>query len=172
VLPPPGSKPEPKPTASEVATHPVADIALSSPAIRQAKDASSYTLDAQYTCAGANHSPPLHWSGVPSGTQELVLFVISTVPVDGKLYFDWAVAGLNPSLKGLSAATLPSGAVQGGQSGYTICPGSGKSESYVFLLYALPKKLSPAQNFDPAALRQQAIHTAHHVGLLVAETNA
>lgn len=176
VLPSPGSKPEPKPTASEVASHPVADIALSSPAVRQASDASSYTLDAQYTCAGADRSPPLHWHGIPPGTKELVLFAISSTPVDDKLYFDWAVAGLDPKLTGLSTATLPPGAVQGlngqGRSSYAVCPQAGRPENYVFLLYALPTKLSPAQSFEPAALRKQAIHIARHVGLLVASSNA
>jgi phosphatidylethanolamine-binding protein (PEBP) family uncharacterized protein len=106
-----------------------------------------------------------------SGTQELMLFAISTEPVSGKLFFDWAVAGLSPSLKGLEGGSLPAGAVVGrngdGRDGYALCPANGKRESYVFALFALPQRLAPQAGFDPAALRQQAIKIARHTGLLV-----
>jgi phosphatidylethanolamine-binding protein (PEBP) family uncharacterized protein len=171
VLPPAGSKPERKATASELANAAVADISLSSPAIAQAHSSSTYTLNRAYTCAGADRSPPLHWTGIPAGTQELALFVMSTVPVGGKLFFDWAVANLNPKLTGLSGGTLPAGAVLGrngqGHSAYSVCPAGGKRESYVFVLYALPQKLSPASGFDPASLRKEAMQIARHTGLLV-----
>ena len=32
-------------------------------------------IPAQYSCQGANLSPPLEWSGVPEGTQSLALVV-------------------------------------------------------------------------------------------------
>jgi phosphatidylethanolamine-binding protein (PEBP) family uncharacterized protein len=149
----------------------VADIILSSPAIKQVRNASTPTLDRQYTCRGADHSPPLRWTGIPAGTKELALFAISTHPVKGKLFFDWAIAGLNPGLKGLDSASVPAGAVLGrngtGRVAYSICPASGKRESYVFALYALPQSLGPQAGFDPAALRRQAIALARHTGLLV-----
>jgi phosphatidylethanolamine-binding protein (PEBP) family uncharacterized protein len=171
VLPPPGSHPEPKLTASERATVSVADISLSSPAIKRVANRSAYTLDREYTCHGADHSPPLRWSGVPANTKELALFAISTRPVNGKLFFDWALANLKPSLKGLQAGTLPAGAVLGesssGHAFYSICPASGKRESYVFVLYALPTSLAPTAGFDPTTLRHQAMQLARHTGLLV-----
>jgi hypothetical protein len=113
VLPGPNSKPAPKKLGASAGTHPVADISLSSPAL----SASGTQLPARYTCAGADESLPLHWSQVPAGTQELVLFVVSEQPVDRKLFFDWALGGLNPSLQGLGAGQLPAGATIG-RNGY------------------------------------------------------
>lgn len=170
-LPGPNSRLAPKLTAAQRANVAVSDIALSSPAITQAHYASAPTLNRRYTCQGADQSPPLHWSRVPPGTKELALLVISTTPFDGKLFYDWAVAGLNPNLKGLKSGALPTGAVTGRngnrQTAYSICPTGAKHESYVFLLYALPQSLSPQQGFDPATLRQQAMRIARHTGLLI-----
>src|ERR1700727_3609089 len=65
VLPPPGAHPEPKASSQELASAPVADIALYSPAIKQSHTSSSYTLAGRYTCHGSGQSPPLHWTGIP-----------------------------------------------------------------------------------------------------------
>lgn len=170
-LPSPDSQPAPTLTPAQRAHVSIGDITLSSPAITQAHLASPPTLNRRYTCRGAGQSPPLRWTGVPSETKELALFVMSAKPVQGKLVFDWAVAKLAPTLKGIPAGSLPAGAVTGlGSSGsrnYSICPSAGEHESYVFALYALPHSLSPRQGFDPASLRQQAMAVARHAGLLV-----
>lgn len=130
------------------------------------------TIASQYTCAGGDDSPPLRWGGVPAGTQEFVLFVLSLRPVDGRLFFDWAVAGLPPGLRELAAGKLPSGATVGrnseGRDSYTLCPAGGGPETYVFALYALPRRLAPSTGFEPAALRRQVMHVARHSGLLIA----
>ena len=171
VLPGPDSKPAPKLSSAQRANLPVSDITLSSPAITQAHLASTPTLNQRYTCQGSNQSPPLHWSAIPAATKELVLLVASTKPVNGKLFYDWAVASLNPTLKGLNSGALPPGAVTGrnsaGKTAYSICPTGANHESYVFLLYALPQSLHPQPGFDPASLRQQATQIAHHTGLLI-----
>lgn len=171
VLPPPGSHPEPKLSAGERATLPVDDISLLSAAIAQAGSSSQYTLAGRYTCHGADQSPPLSWSGIPADTRELALFVLATQPVAGKLYYNWAVAGIDPKLAGLHAGQLPPGASVGqnsaGHTTYTICPPAGKQESYAFILYALPRSLHPKPAFNPATLRALAKQTARHTGLLV-----
>jgi phosphatidylethanolamine-binding protein (PEBP) family uncharacterized protein len=171
VLPGPGSHPAPKLTAAQRAHVSIADIALSSPAVKRA-GAGTSTLARQYTCHGANTSLPLRWRGIPAGTKELALFVISVRPVNGKLFFDWSIAGLGPSLTGLTAGQLPPGAIPGqngtGHTTYSICPATNQLENYVIALYALPQKLSPKPGFDPATLREQAITLAHHTGLLLA----
>jgi phosphatidylethanolamine-binding protein (PEBP) family uncharacterized protein len=127
-------------------------------------------LPAPYTCDGKDSWPQLDWQGVPPGTEELVLFAMNAQPVGGKLFFDWAVAGLDPSLQGLEAGKLPKGAVIGtnsfGKSDYEICPPAGQAETYVFALYALPKRLSPAKGFDPHALREAALGASGNAGLL------
>ncbi len=171
ILPSANSQPAPKLSPSERAHVSVADITLSSPAIKQIRLASASNLAQRYTCRGTDESPPLHWTNPPAGTKELALFVISTHPVGGKLFFDWAIAGLSPSLHGLGNGAKSAGMVVGrngyGNAAYSICPANGTRESYVFALYALPRSLAPKANFDPATLRQQAIGLARHTGLLV-----
>jgi phosphatidylethanolamine-binding protein (PEBP) family uncharacterized protein len=170
VLPAPGSHPAPKLSSSEQAALPVSDITLSSPAIVRVGSSSRYTIAGEYTCHGSDRSLPLRWSGVPTNTQELALFAISTRPVAGKLYFDWALAGIDPKLTGLGAGEQPPGSIPGqnsaGHTGYALCPPGGQ-ETYVFSLYAIPDSLHPQPGFDPATFRAQARQTVRHTGLLV-----
>jgi len=162
---------EPAPTPEQEAHATVASISLTSPAIQPAAN-STLALPTPYTCDGNDSWPALHWQGVPPGSVELALFAMSLQPVEGKLFFDWAVAGLDPSLEGLEAARLPKGAVVGensfGKNAYSICPQAGSAETYVFALYALPKALSPKKGFDPHTLREEALRSSGNVGLLAA----
>jgi phosphatidylethanolamine-binding protein (PEBP) family uncharacterized protein len=143
-------------------------MTLESPS-SQASSGGPQLLSAQYTCDGKNTSPALRWQGVPQGTTELVLFAMNTQPVGGELFFDWAVAGLSPELEEIEAGKLPRDAVVGrnsfGKTGYEICP-EGSSETYIFALFALPKKLSPDQGFEPVALRKAVNDVSGNVGLL------
>ncbi len=88
----------------------------------------------------------------------------------GKLFANWAVAGLSPKLRGLSAGQLPPGAVLGrnshGQTAYSLCPAKGPTVRYAFLLYALPKKIPASPGFNAEALREKALHVAESAGLL------
>jgi phosphatidylethanolamine-binding protein (PEBP) family uncharacterized protein len=135
--------------------------------------ASSVKLDpipARYTCDGSNTSPPISWSHVPPNTAEIDLFLFNLAPVHGKLFANWAVAGLSPKLHGLSAGQLPSGAILGrnshGQVAYSLCPAKGPTVRYAFLMYALPKKIPVQPGFNAEALREKALHTAESAGLL------
>jgi phosphatidylethanolamine-binding protein (PEBP) family uncharacterized protein len=143
----------------------VANIALSSPGV-----ASGAALPATYTCDGKDSWPALEWQGVPAGTAELALYLMNIQPVEEQIFFDWAVAGIDPALGGIETGKLPKGAVVGknsfGQNGYTICPPQGKGETYMFVLYALPKALSPVQGFDPLALREEALGLSGNAGLM------
>jgi phosphatidylethanolamine-binding protein (PEBP) family uncharacterized protein len=146
----------------------VASMSLQSPS-SQASAGGPQALSAEYTCDGKGASPALRWQGVPPGTAELVLFAMNTQPVEGKLFFDWAVAGLSPELEEIEAGKLPKGAVTGrnsfGKTGYELCP-EGGGETYLFTLFALPKKLSPAQGFEPFALRKAVAGASGNAGLL------
>lgn len=97
---------------------------------------------------------------------------MNVAPVGGKLFFDWALAGIDPALGGLESAKLPKGAVQGqnsfGKAGYEICPPAGSSETYVFTLYALPQRLNASKGFDPTALRRQVQAISRKAGILAA----
>ncbi len=170
VLPPAGSHVATGISAAEREELPVTDIALSSQGISRSPGSSNAILERRYTCEGGNISPPLQWRNIPAGARELVLFVLGTQPVSGKLAFSWAVAGLDPRSSGIEVGHLPKGAVVGrntsGGQKYSVCP-SHKPESYLFVVYALDKALSPKAGFDPLALRAQAIHSSRHVGILV-----
>lgn len=143
-----------------------ASLTLTSPAFQPGK-----ALPSVHTCDGADTSPPLRWTGVPDGTAELVLLTLNFQPVNEALFFDWAVAGLDPGLASLEAGKLPPGAVLGknsfGKRGYSICPPSG-SETYIFMLYAIPSSLDLEAGFDPLAAREAVLDQAGDVGLLSA----
>ena len=167
-VPQPKGQPEPQISPTQRSEATVASMALSSP-VSVAGEGRLERLPPLYTCDGKNTSPALQWQGVPQGTVELALFAMNVQPVNGKLFFDWAVAGLDPELEEIEAGKLPKGAVVGrnsfGDTGYKICP-EGAGEIYMFALYALPEKLSPAGGFDPHDLRQAALDASGNVGLL------
>jgi phosphatidylethanolamine-binding protein (PEBP) family uncharacterized protein len=120
-------------------------------------------------CDGANVWLPFAWRGVPSGTAELALFIVNLKPVDEAVFVDWAVAGLSPTSTGISAGTLPAGAIVGrngfGRVGYSICPPKGTSETYIARLVALSHPLHPRLGFDARAFYLEAARAALAVGL-------
>lgn len=166
-LPQPKGAPEQAPTPQEVANSTVADMSLQSPAIVAANGEPGH-LASTYTCDGKDSWPALQWSGVPPGSAELALYLMNIQPVEGKLFVDWAVAGLDPSLSGIDAAELPKGAITAtnsfGKRGYSLCPQSG--ETYMFILYALPERLAPSQGFEPRDFRQEILAISRNAGLL------
>jgi phosphatidylethanolamine-binding protein (PEBP) family uncharacterized protein len=168
---PPKGAPERAATPAEQAEATVADIALASPVLGPAAG-SAAALPSSYTCDGKDSWPQLRWQGVPPDTKELALFAMNVQPVQGKLFFDWAVAGIEPGLEGIEAGRLPKGAVSGrnsfGRTGYSICPPAGQAETYVFALFALPKRLPASQGFDPRALREAILEVSGNAGLLAA----
>jgi hypothetical protein len=113
-----------------------------------------YHIPKRYTCDGADVSLPVQWSAVPHGTVELALFIINFQPVHGHFFFDWAVTGLKPTSQGISAGSLPSGAVVGrnsfGKVGYSICPVKGRRRptSYAVKVLALPYRLPAEPGFE------------------------
>jgi Raf kinase inhibitor-like YbhB/YbcL family protein len=115
---------------------PTAQVRLTSPAFTDGG-----AIPRQYTCDGANQSPPLAWSGVASGTQSLAL-VMEDPDVPGKPFVHWTVSGIPPSTTSLASGQVPPGATQGsngsGSTGYTgPCPPSGQTHHYVFALEAV-----------------------------------
>ena len=155
--------PEATPKQQEEATY--ANMSLSSAAVD-----GSGAISKTYTCDGKGASPPLEWRGVPTGTDELVVFVSNFAPVEGELFFDWAVAGIDPKSSGLEAGNLPPGAVVGKNSeakiGYSLCPQGPSGETYVVTVYALENASGAKRGFDPAALRERALDLSKTAGLL------
>jgi len=157
-------------TAEQMANATVADMSLKSPAII-ASGGQPGSLSPTYTCDGKDSWPALHWSGVPEGTAELALYVMNVQPVEEKLFVDWAVAGIDPSLDHIEAAKLPKGAIVAtngfGKRGYSLCP-QGRGEIYMFALYALPSHLGLRPGFDAREARTQILAVSGNVGLLPA----
>jgi hypothetical protein len=123
----------------------------------------------RYTCNGADVSLPVSWSAVPPGTAELAVFVLNLQPVNGRLFFDWALSGLSPASHGISAGMLPTGAVVGrnsfGDARYSICPAKRTRPQYVFVkVAALPKPLGARPSFDTETLYREAERSAIVVG--------
>ena len=165
---PPKRGREPETSEKERAEATVASMTLTSPALAPGPESVS-ALPPTYTCQGKDTWPSLHWTGVPPASAELVLFAINLEPIDEALFFDWAVAGLDPGLTEIKSGALPAGAVIGkngfGKEGYSICPPK-SPETVIFALYALPERLSAKQGFDPATLRREVLDASGNAGLL------
>jgi phosphatidylethanolamine-binding protein (PEBP) family uncharacterized protein len=99
-------------------------------------------IPARYTCDGANIAPPIKWGTLPTGTNEVALFVIGLTPSHTLSSIEWAMAGIKPELHGIAAGQLPSGAfleeASDGKRQYSICPPKGQTKLYEFVLFALP----------------------------------
>ncbi|TKJ30906.1 MAG: hypothetical protein CEE40_03440 [Chloroflexi bacterium B3_Chlor] len=123
----------------------------------------------QYTCDGANLSPPLEWSGVPEGTQSMAL-LLDDPDSEPPGFVHWVVYNIPSTSEGLpegvpAEGSLPDGTLQGtndfalfvgegetfpggaliNRMGYDgPCPGN--PHGYIFALYALDTVLDlPAE---------------------------
>ncbi len=122
----------------------------------------------KHTGDGADVSPALSWSGVPSGTKELALICDDPDAPTPQPWVHWVIYKLSPSLTGLpenvptgSKIDKPVAALQGRNSwpsGRTIGyrgpappPGHG-THHYHFKLYALDTELKLNAGSDKPAL--------------------
>ena len=123
----------------------------------------------QYTCDGADLSPPLSWAAPPEGAQSLVL-IADDPDAPGKTWVHWVLYDLPPNQRELPEGlppqeTLPKLGTQGkndfGKIGYGgPCPPKGKDHRYFFQLYAVDVKL----NLAPGATKSQVLEAmAEHV---------
>lgn len=109
----------------------------------------------QYTCDGADVSPPLSWQSIPEGARSIALIADDPDAPMGT-FVHWVLYDLPADVRELQenvpdAKTLPNGAKQGangfGRIGYGgPCPPGG-THRYFFKIYALdtPTNLSPGQ---------------------------
>jgi len=117
-------------------------------------------IPAQYTCDGANISPPLEWQNVPAKAAALVLFIIDDSPTGPTSGIRWVVGDISPSAKGVAAGKTPAGGILGsdtqGHSGYGgICPAHGKTSTVEFVLYALNKQIPLSPGFSPTTAESE-----------------
>src|SRR5580704_7493221 len=85
-------------------------LMLASPAIPPSGE-----IPAQYTCDGADISPPLSWPDMPAGTGSLVL-VVEDPDAPSGVFRHWAVFEIPPASRGLDAgysANRPTAALHG-----------------------------------------------------------
>jgi Raf kinase inhibitor-like YbhB/YbcL family protein len=113
-------------------------------------------IPAEFTCHGADRSPALAWSGIPTETQALALFVDDP---DGRNWVHWSVLDIDPATSGLPEGVLPGadspqqGTNDFGNVGYGgPCPPSG-THHYQFTLYALAAPLGLPDHPGGAAVR-------------------
>jgi Raf kinase inhibitor-like YbhB/YbcL family protein len=107
---------------------PTMPLMLASPAIPPSGE-----IPSQYTCDGADISPPLTWSGLPSGTQSLIV-VVEDPDAPSGVFHHWAAFSMPAGSRGLDAGyskTRPAAGFQEahndfGKSGYGgPCPPKG-----------------------------------------------
>lgn len=94
----------------------------------------------RYTCNGEGVSPPLSWSGVPDGADELAL-IVDDPDAPGGTFTHWIMWGIDASSIGVTEGEVPAGAIQGkndfGDTAYGgPCPPSG-THRYRFEILAL-----------------------------------
>ena len=112
-------------------------------------------IPAQYTCDGAGQSPPLAWSGVPSGAAS---FALRVQDIDtAQKFIHWIVYDIPPSTTSLAAGQVPPDAKQTansfGKQGYGgMCPPAGSRHRYVFTLLALSTTLTTSEPVSPGDL--------------------
>lgn len=116
-------------------------------------------IPTEYTCDGADTSPPLSFFAVPAKASSLAL-VVEDPDAPSGLWVHWLVWNINPATESIGAGDKFSGAVEGvtsaGTRGYHgPCPPSGVHR-YFFRLFALDTELDLAQYSAAAEFMQAA----------------
>lgn len=110
-------------------------------------------IPVEFTCDGANTSPPLTIGGVPDGTESLGLIVQDPDAAD---FVHWTVYDIAAGTMGVDEGSIPAGALEGatdfGTEGYGgPCPPEGDgSHRYVFQLEALSASPELSAGASPA----------------------
>ena len=108
----------------------------------------------QYTCNGANISPPLTWGSAPLGTKSFAL-IVDDPDAPGWTRIHWVVYNIPADVFSCTEGKSPQGSTQGandtGKARYRgPCPPKG-THRYFFKLYALNQTL----NLQEGATKKQ-----------------
>lgn len=136
------------------------------------------TIPRQYTCDGADQSPPLRWQDVPASTATLAL-IVEDPDAPGGTFTHWVLFNLPPTPSELApgqphTTVLASGARQGRNDFRRVgyggpCPPRGSSHQYHFQLYALDSALGltpgAAASEVRSAMRGRLLGTAELIGI-------
>jgi Raf kinase inhibitor-like YbhB/YbcL family protein len=106
----------------------------------------------EFTCRGEGTSPPLSWTGLPSGTRSVAIVVLDPDAPSGT-FVHWVLVGVPAGSSELAAGTVPQDTTQArnstGEVGWTPpCPPSG-THHYRFTVYALGGTVDVADGADP-----------------------
>lgn len=139
------------------------EFELSSPAFDEGG-----SIPEEFSCDGADLSPPLEWPGVPDGTVELLLTIQDPDAPSG-IFTHWTVYAIDPDAGSFPQGGVPEGALEGlndfRQPGYGgPCPPPGPAHRYIFTLAALdePSGLdagAPPEAVDAVLQRARATTT-------------
>ncbi|HYL60515.1 MAG TPA: YbhB/YbcL family Raf kinase inhibitor-like protein [Candidatus Acidoferrales bacterium] len=114
-----------------------------------------------YSCSGADVSPPLSWSGAPTSAKSFAL-IVEDPDAPGGTFIHWVAYNI-PAAR----TSMPQGVARGGQIdgggrsgmndfghfGYNgPCPPPGSVHHYHFRLFALDSTLNLGEKVDAAAL--------------------
>jgi Raf kinase inhibitor-like YbhB/YbcL family protein len=99
-----------------------------------------------YTCTGSSESPEVSWSGIPEGTQSLVL-ILDDPDAPSGVFTHWIVYNVplttdsfrrdQPNEKVLSDGSQQGVNTAGTRGYYPPCPPVGSTHRYVFHVYAV-----------------------------------
>ena len=126
-------------------------------------------IPVQFTCDGANESPPLTWTDAPGNTASFAL-IVEDPDAPGGTFIHWVLYDIPPMTQALPQA-VPKGATvamlgdaKQGTTGFKNalgyggpCPPKGAAHHYHFILFALDKSLG----LEPGATRDQVMTAIH-----------
>lgn len=123
-------------------------------------------IPAEYTCDGADISPPLSWSGVPPATKSLVL-VVQDPDAPSGVFPHWAAFDIAPNAGGLAAGygrSRPAAGFREGRNGFggtgyrgPCPPHGGGIHHYHFRLLAISQ---PRLELSPSASAAEVLRAA------------
>jgi Raf kinase inhibitor-like YbhB/YbcL family protein len=129
------------------------------------------TIPIANSCSGNNDSPPLSWSGAPSGTKSYVL-ILSDPDAPHGTFIHWVAFDIPGAATSLAAGVphvdeIPGGGEQGMNAAAKIgyigpCPPPGKVHHYHFTLYALNSTINLPKGASLTAVKSAM--EAHVIG--------
>jgi len=151
----------------------IATLDFSSPAFEDGD-----TIPVEYTCDGANSSPPLKWSDVPTGTRSLAV-VVDDPDASSGIFRHWSVIDIPAASRSLQAQqptdfelkdSIRQANNDFGHYGYGgPCPPSGEEHEYIFFIFALTEPINLEDDANPqdvsSALRGKVIGTGSFSGM-------
>ena len=147
----------------------IKDLRISSPAFTNLEP-----IPKRYTIEGENVSPPLEWSGLPAGTQQLALICHDPDAPLPHGFTHWTIYNIEPTVTGIAEAggsKFTEGTNSTDKLGYTgPAPPVGHGlHHYYFWLYALDQEfdLKPGLNREQMlnAIAEHIIEQARIVGV-------